>query len=70
MDLLFVKRIVRMKVMKKFRKKIELFDVKSDEVVRNITFRNIKDFEKFLDAFTLMRYPGYGWRVFDKKLKN
>jgi len=55
--------------MKKFRKIIELFDVKSDEVVRKITFKNIKDFELFLHAFTLMRYPGYGWRVFDKKLK-
>ena len=70
MNYLFVKYIVRMKVMKKFRKKIELFDVKSNEVVRNITFKNIKDFEQFLHAFTLMRYPGYGWRVFVKKSKN
>jgi hypothetical protein len=52
---------------KKFREKIELFDEKTDEIVRKIHFRSSKDFDKFLEDFTLMRYPGYRWRYVDKK---
>ena len=51
----------------KFRKTIELFDEKTKEVVRKIHFKNSKDFDKFIEDFTLMRYPGYGWRYVDKK---
>ena len=53
----------------KFREKIELFDEKTDEIVRKIHFRSSKDFDKFLEDFTLMRYPGYRWRYVDKKKK-
>ena len=52
-----------------FRKSIELFDEKSNEVVRKIRFKNLKDFNHFLEAFRLMRYPGYGWRYVDKSKK-
>jgi hypothetical protein len=46
----------------KFREKIELFDEKTNEVVRKIYFKSSKDFDKFLEDFRLMRYPGYSWR--------
>jgi len=46
----------------KFRKTIELFDEKTNEIVRKIHFKNSKDFDKFLEDFRLMRYPGYSWR--------
>ena len=52
-----------------FREKIELFDEKTNEIVRFISFRNPKDFDKFLEDFRLMRYPGYGWRYIDKGKK-
>ena len=51
----------------KFRETIELFDEKTKEVVRKNHFKNPKDFNKFLEDFRLMRYPGYGWRYVDKK---
>ncbi len=51
----------------KFRETIELFDEKTNEVVRKTHFKNPKDFNKFLEDFRLMRYPGYGWRYVDKK---
>ena len=50
----------------KFRETIELFDEKTNEVVRKNLFKNPKDFNKFLEGFRLMRYPGYGWRYVDK----
>jgi len=53
----------------KFRETIELFDEKTNEVVRKNLFKNPKDFNKFLEDFRLMRYPGYGWRYVDKKKK-
>ena len=54
---------------KKFREVIELFDEKTNEIVRKIHFRNQKDFDKFIEDFTLMRYPGYSWRYEDKRKK-
>jgi len=53
----------------KFREIIELFDEKTNEIVRVIRFKNPKDFNKFLEDFKLMRYPGYGWRYIDKGKK-
>jgi len=35
--------------------------------VRKILFKNQRDFDKFLEDFKLMRYPGYKWRYVDKK---
>ena len=52
---------------KKFREVIELFDEKTNEIVRKIHFKNQRDFNKFIEDFTLMRYPGYRWRYVDKK---
>ena len=51
----------------KFREVIELFDEKTNEIVRKILFKNQRDFDKFLEDFKLMRYPGYKWRYVDKK---
>ena len=53
----------------KFREVIELFDEKTNELVRVIRFKNPKDFNKFLEDFKAMRYPGYGWRYIDKGKK-
>jgi hypothetical protein len=50
---------LREKSKEKFREVIELFDEKTNEIVRKIRFRSSKDFDKFLEDFTLMRYPGY-----------
>jgi len=58
---------LRKKPKEKFRETIELFDEKTNEIVRKIHFKNQRDFEKFLEDFRLMRYPGYGWRYVDKK---
>ena len=58
---------IQKKSKEKFRKTIELFDEKTNEVVRKNHFKNPKDFNKFLEDFRLMRYPGYGWRYVDKK---
>ncbi len=43
----------------KFRETIELFNEKTNEIVRKIHFKNPKDFDKFIEDFQLMRYPGY-----------
>ena len=51
----------------KFRETIELFDEKTNEIVRKIHFKSSKDFDKFLEDFRLMRYPGYNWKIRDKK---
>ncbi len=51
----------------KFREVVELFDEKTNEIVRVIRFNNPKDYDKFLEDFKLMRYPGYKWRYVDKK---
>jgi hypothetical protein len=53
----------------KYKKVIELFDEKTGEVVRVITFRDSMAFDEFLEAFKAMRYPGYGWRYGDKGKK-
>ena len=58
---------LRKNFQEKFREKIELFDEKTNEVVRKIYFKSSKDFDKFLEDFKLMRYPGYKWRYVDKK---
>jgi hypothetical protein len=58
---------MRKKGIERFRKTIELFDEKTNEIVRKIHFRNPKDFDKFKEDFLLMRYPGYKWRQVDKK---
>ena len=60
---------LRKKSEKKFREIIELFDEKTNEIVRKIHFRNQKDFDKFIEDFALMRYPGYSWRYEDKSKK-
>jgi hypothetical protein len=60
---------LRRKPEKKFRETIELFDEKTNEIVRKIRFKNPKDFYKFLDDFKLMRYPCYSWRYIDKGKK-
>ena len=46
----------------KYSKSIELFHEKSGDTKRVIRFKNLKDFDNFLDAFRSMRYPGYNWR--------
>ena len=53
---------IQKKSKEKFRKTIELFDEKTNDIVRKIHFKNSKDFDKFIEDFTLMRYPGYRWR--------
>ena len=58
---------LREKSKEKFREVIELFDEKTNEIVRKIRFRSSKDFDKFIEDFKLMRYPGYSWRYVDKK---
>jgi hypothetical protein len=58
---------LRKKGIEKFRKTIELYDEKTNEIVRRISFKSPKDFDNFLKDFTLMRYPGYKWRYVDKK---
>ena len=53
----------------KYKEVIELFDEKTEEVVRVIRFRKSKEFDKFLKDFKAMKYPGYGWRYKDKGKK-
>ncbi len=53
----------------KYKKSIELFHEKSEDVVRTIRFKNSKDFDYFLYGYKSMRYPGYGWRHKDKVKK-
>ena len=66
---LLIMNYLRKKPKEKFRKVIELFDEKTNEIVRVIRFKNPKDFDKFLEDFNLMRYPGYSWRNGDKRKK-
>ena len=57
---------MRKKGMKRFNKTVMLFDVKSNKDVRKIRFKKSADFDKFIEDFRLMRYPGYDWRVHKK----
>ena len=52
-----------------FKKTVALFDAKTNETIIMIHFNNPKDFEKFLEDFKSIRYPGYSWRDRDKKSK-
>ncbi|MCX6667093.1 MAG: hypothetical protein NTV74_02480 [Euryarchaeota archaeon] len=51
------------------KKSIELFDEKTGYVVRAIRFSNLMVFDKFLEDYKAMRYPGYSWRYRDKMEK-
>ncbi len=51
----------------KYKEAIELFDEKTGEVVRVISFHTPNEFNKFLKDFKAMRYPGYGWSYKEKK---
>ncbi len=53
----------------KYKEAIELFDEKTGEVVRLIRFKHPNEFNRFLEDFKAMRYPGYGWRYIDKGKK-
>ena len=53
----------------KYKKVIELFDEKTEDVVRVIRFRNSNAFNDFLKDFKAMRYPNYSWRYIDKVKK-
>jgi hypothetical protein len=59
--------------MTRFRSKkreiIELFDEKTGNVIRTISFESPKEFDEFIKGFKGMRYPGYGWRYKDKERK-
>ena len=50
----------------KYTEVIELFDEKTGEVVRLIRFKHPNEFNRFLEGFNTMGYPGYGWRYRDK----
>ena len=51
----------------KFNKSIELFHEKTGELVRVIRFKTPKEFDHFLSGYRLMRYPGYDWRLGERK---
>ena len=51
----------------KFNKSIELFHEKTGELVRVIRFKSTKEFDYFLSGYRLMRYPGYDWRLVERK---
>jgi len=53
----------------KYKESIELFDEKTGYVVRAIRFSNLMVFDKFLEDYKAMRYPGYGWRYSGKGKK-
>ena len=53
----------------KYKEAIELFDEKTGEVVRVISFHTPNEFNKFLKDFKAMRDPGYGWSYKDKEKK-
>ncbi|MBE3136938.1 MAG: hypothetical protein IMZ43_06060 [Thermoplasmata archaeon] len=57
------------RVRTKCKKVIELFNEKTGEVVRIISFRSLKEFDEFVKGFKEMRYPDYGWRYRDKVKK-
>jgi hypothetical protein len=54
--------MIKMVNNKKYKKSIELYQEDSGELVRVIRFKNSKDFDYFLNSYSLMRYPGYNWR--------
>ncbi len=54
---------------KKYKKVVELFNEKTGEVIRVIRFRNSIAFNDFLNDFNAMRYPNYGWRYKDNEIK-
>jgi len=60
---------IKKKNIEKYREVIELFDEKTEEVVRLIRFKHPNEFNKFLESFNAMGYPGYGWR-YGEKSKN
>jgi len=66
---LLIMNYLRKNPKEKFRKVIELFDEKTNEIVRKIHFKNPKNFDKFIEDFRLMGYPGYSWRYGDKREK-
>jgi len=57
---------IKKKNIEKYREVIELFDEKTGEVVRLIRFKHPSEFNRFLEGFHAMGYPGYGWRYGDK----
>ena len=57
---------IKKKDIEKYREIIELFDEKTGEVVRLIRFKHPNEFNRFLEGFNAMGYPGYGWRYGDK----
>jgi hypothetical protein len=57
------------RVKTKFKKVIQLFNEKTGEAVRTISFRSPKEFNEFVKGFKEMRYPGYSWRCRDKVKK-
>jgi hypothetical protein len=57
------------RVKTKFKKVIQLFNEKTGEAVRTISFRSPKEFNEFVKGFKEMRYPGYSWRYSGKRRK-
>ena len=60
---------MRKKGIDRFRKSVEIFDKKSNDVVRKIHFKSSNDFDKFIEDFRLMRYPGYDWRYVKRSIR-
>ena len=58
---------MRKKELKKFNKTVIVFDKKSNKDVRRVRFKKSDDFDKFIEDFRLMRYPGYDWRLVERK---
>ena len=58
---------MRKKELKKFNKTVMVFDKKSNKDVRRVRFKKSDDFDKFIEDFRLMRYPGYDWRLVERK---
>ena len=57
---------IKKKDIEKYKEVIELFDEKTGEVIRVLRFKHPNEFNRFLEDFKAMRYPGYGWRYGDK----
>ena len=51
---------IKKKDVGKYKEVIELFDEKTGEVVRLIHFKHPNEFNRFLEGFNEMGYPGYG----------
>jgi len=51
---------IKKKNIGKYRVVIELFDEKTGEAVRVIHFKHSNEFDRFLEGFNAMGYPGYG----------